>query len=160
VPATPPHLFALLRPGGSFYFTLNFDGATILEPAVDAPLEDLIQDLYHRTMDGRQTDGRPSGDSRTGRYLFAQLRAAGARLLAAGSSDWVVFPGKNGYPDDEAYFLHFIIDTIGRALHDHPDLDPARFNRWVARRHAQIEAGELVYIAHQLDFAGVNPEIG
>jgi hypothetical protein len=105
-------------------------------------------------MDERMTAGKPSGDSRTGRRLFAQLRGAGAQLHAAGSSDWVVFAGENGYPADEAFFLHFIIDTIGGALQGQPELDPARFNRWIAARHAQIEQGELVYITHQLDFAG------
>jgi hypothetical protein len=34
-------------------------------------------------------------------------------------------------------------------------LDPVRFEAWIAERHAQIERGELVYIAHQLDFFGV-----
>jgi SAM-dependent methyltransferase len=160
VPRTLPGLFSLVRPGGLIYFTLNFDGGTIIEPAVDAPLENLIQSLYHRTMDERLTAGKPSGDSRTGRHMFLQLRAAGAQLLAAGSSDWVVFAGENGYPADEAFFLHFIIDTIGDALKGHRELDPARFSRWIAARHAQIEQGELVFIAHQLDFAGFIGEIG
>ncbi|HJW89860.1 MAG TPA: class I SAM-dependent methyltransferase [Anaerolineales bacterium] len=160
VPATLPDLFSLIRPGGLFYFTLNFDGATIFEPPVDPPLEDLIQSLYHQTMDERLTAGKPSGDSRTGRRLFVQLRAAGAHLLAAGSSDWVVFPGENGYFDDEAYFLHFIIETIGRALQGHPDLERQRFNRWITRRHEQVEQAELIYLAHQLDFAGFLGEAG
>ena len=160
VPATLPDLFSLIRPGGLFYFTLNFDGATIFEPPVDPPLEDLIQSLYHQTMDERLTPGKPSGDSRTGRRLFVQLRAAGAHLLAAGSSDWVVFPGENGYFDDEAYFLHFIIETIGRALQGHPDLERQRFNRWITRRHEQVEQAELIYLAHQLDFAGFLGEAG
>jgi hypothetical protein len=28
------------------------------------------------------------------------------------------------------------------------------FDRWIAARHAQIERGELIYVAHQLDFMG------
>jgi hypothetical protein len=105
-------------------------------------------------MDERVTDGRPSGDSHSGRHLFGELRAAGAHLLAAGSSDWTVFVGPHGYPADEAYFLHFIIHTVGGALRGQPDLDPQRFEGWVAERHAQIERGELAYIAHQMDFCG------
>ena len=114
----------------------------------------MIEALYHRTMDTRRRQGRPSGSSRTGRRLFGRLKEAGARLIAAGSSDWVVFPGPDGYPGDEAYFLHFIIDTIGRALHGHPELAGSRFQAWIAQRHRQIEAQELIYIAHQLDFLG------
>ncbi len=40
------------------------------------------------------------------------------------------------------------------ALQDHPDLDPLRFQQWITERHAQIERGELIYIAHQLDYLG------
>jgi hypothetical protein len=154
VPTTLPALFSLLRPGGLFYFTIVFDGATILQPEIDPAFDAQIERLYHQTMDQRLVNGQPSGDSRTGRHLFHHLQATGAELLAAGSSDWVVYPDLNGYPGDEAYFLHFIIHTIHHALIDHPDLDPNRFTNWLNKRHAQIEAGELVYIAHQLDFLG------
>ncbi|MDO9532764.1 MAG: class I SAM-dependent methyltransferase [Deltaproteobacteria bacterium] len=152
--AALPPLLSRLAPGGLFYFSLNFDGATILEPIIDPDLDALIEALYHRTMDTRRDRGRPSGSSRTGRRLFGCLQEAGASLIAAGSSDWVVFPGPHGYPGDEAYFLHFIIDTIGRALHGHPELAGNRFQAWIAQRHRQIEAQELIYIAHQLDFLG------
>jgi hypothetical protein len=40
------------------------------------------------------------------------------------------------------------------ALRQTPGLDPERFDAWIAKRHVQIDAGELVYIAHQLDFLG------
>ena len=154
LPTALPRLLSRLASGGLFYFSLNFDGATIFEPPIDPDLDALIEALYHRTMDTRRCRGRPSGSSRTGRRLFGRLKAAGARVVAAGSSDWVVFPGPDGYPGDEAYFLHFIIDTIGRALHGHPELDRGRFQAWIAQRHRQIEARELIYVAHQLDVMG------
>ncbi len=154
LPQTLPLLFSLLKPNGLFYFTLNFDGDTILQPLIDPLIDPKIMALYHRTMDERIIDGRRSGDSQTGRHLFAQILAAGGELLAAGSSDWVVFAGKDGYPADEAYFLHFIIHTMQQALHGHPQLDHSLFEAWIAQRHAQIAAGTLVYIAHQLDFCG------
>ena len=154
LPTALPRLLSRLVPGGLFYFSLNFDGATIFEPRIDPDLDALIEALYHRTMDTRRSRGRPSGSSRTGRRLFGRLKEAGARLIAAGSSDWVVFPGPDGYPGDEAYFLHFIIDTIGQALHSHPELARSRFQAWIDQRHRQIEACELIYIAHQLDFLG------
>jgi SAM-dependent methyltransferase len=149
-----PRLLSLLVPGGLFYFTLNFDGATILEPPIDPDLDRRIETLYHRTMDTRRRQGKPAGSSVTGRKLIGLLRDAGTRLVAAGSSDWVVFPGPGGYREDEAYFLHFIIETIGRALNQHPDLDANRFEEWLAQRHRQIDATELIYIAHQLDVMG------
>ncbi len=159
IPTALPLLFSLLKPGGIFYFSLNFDGATILQPAIDPAFDALIEQLYHQTMDERLTNGQPSGDSRSGRHLFPYLRKAGADILAAGSSDWVVFAGEHGYPADEAYFLHFILHTMHGALHKRPELNKARFNAWIAKRHAQIDRGELVYVAHQLDFLGRLPMI-
>jgi SAM-dependent methyltransferase len=154
LPTALPRLLSRLAPGGLFYFSLNFDGATIFEPPIDPDLDARIEALYHRTMDRRCCGGKPSGSSRTGRRLFGGLKEAGARVAAAGSSDWVVWPGPDGYPGDEAYFLHFIIDTIGRALHGHPELEMSRFQAWIAARHRQIEARELIYVAHQLDVMG------
>lgn len=154
LPSLLPPLLQLLRPGGLFYFTINFDGATLFEPVIDAELDEQVQRLYHRTMDERMVNGRPSGDSHAGRKLFAHLKSAGARLLAAGASDWVVFAGPDGYPGDEAYFLHYIIHTMHQALVGCPELDARKFEDWVAQRHEQIERFELVYIAHQLDFVG------
>jgi len=149
-----PRLLSLLVPGGLFYFSLNFDGVTILEPPIDPDLDHLIEALYHQTMDRRRLRGKPAGRSVTGRRLFRHLKEAGARVAAAGSSDWVVFPGPDGYPGDEAYFLHCIIGTISRALHGHPELEMSRFQAWVDRRHRQIDSTELIYIAHQLDVMG------
>jgi SAM-dependent methyltransferase len=151
---TLPRLFALLKPGGCFYFTLNFDGATTFLPTLDADLDALIEKLYHATMDDRRVGGRPSGSSQTGRLLFDALHSCGGHILAAGSSDWVVFPGPNGYPADEAYFLHYLVNTVDGALRGHPYLQEEAFQAWISRRHRQIDQGELIYIAHQLDFCG------
>ncbi len=158
IPATLPHLFAQLAPAGLFYFTLVFDGVTAFAPPIDPVFDERVEALYHRTMDERVTAGAPSGDSRSGRHLFDHLAAAGGRLLAAGPSDWVVYPVNGAYEADEAYFLHFIIHTVATALAGHPELEPERFSRWIEQRHAQIETGRLVYIAHQLDFLGQRPE--
>jgi SAM-dependent methyltransferase len=152
--AALPRLLSLLGPGGLFYFTLNFDGATILEPPLGPDLDALIIALYHRTMDTRRSRGQPSGGSTTGRRLLRHLKESGAHIMAAGSSDWVVFPGPAGYPGDEAFFLHFIIDTIAQALNSHPQLDRRRFADWLAARRRQIDSAQLIYIAHQLDVMG------
>jgi hypothetical protein len=114
---------------------------------------------YHRDMDERFRYGRPAGESRTGRRLFHHLRAAGAPALAAGPSDWVVSAGPDGrYPADEAYFLHSILNTIQNALRNRQDrVEPGDLADWLAERGRQLAAGELVYIAHQLDFVGRSP---
>lgn len=154
VPSTLPALLSLLKPGGLFYFTITFDGATIIQPEIDHAFDAKIEALYHETMDRRVIGGKPSGDSRTGRHFFDQVRSAGATLIEAGASDWVVFAGPDGYRGDEAYFLHFIIHTVGSALKGQPTLDEERLAWWVRERQKQIEQGRLVYIAHQMDFVG------
>ena len=157
MPATLPALCSLVHPGGLLYFPLTFDGGTVFQPEGEASFDGAIEACYHQTIDQRVLDGKPSGDSRAGRRVFAHLQTAGVDVVAAGGSDWVVFAGANGYPADEAYFLHDIIHTISTALAGHPQLDAERLSTWVAQRHAQIEQGTLVYIAHQLDVLGRVP---
>jgi hypothetical protein len=154
-------LLPLLTPGGLLYATLVFDGATILQPELQPELDATVEQLYHGTMDGRLNDrGEPSGDSHSGRHLFGHLKAAGATILCAGSSDWVVFGDNGNYPEDEAYFLHFIVNTLAGALRGHPALESESFTEWIKGRHAQIERGDLVYVAHQLDVLARAPADG
>jgi SAM-dependent methyltransferase len=158
VRAVLPGLLRLLVPGGTYWFTINYDGETIFEPG--HPLDEQVMRAYHRDMDERVRYGRPAGESRTGRRLFHHLRDASAPALAAGSSDWVVHPAGDGnYPADEAYFLRGILDTVRDALRNRPDrVEPADLADWLAVRCQQLDAGDLVYIAHQLDFAGRSPD--
>ena len=157
VPAILPGLLRLLAPGGAYWFTINYDGMSIFTPG--HPHDDQVMRAYHRDMDERVRYGRPAGESRTGRHLFHHLRAAGAPALAAGSSAWVVSAGPDGsYPGDEAHFVRSILVTIRDALRTRQDwVDPADLADWLAVRDRQLDAGELVYIAHQLDFAGRSP---
>ena len=64
----------------------------------------------------------------------------------------MVLSGAGGYPGDEAWFLHAIVHTVHRELAGHPQLARAQVDVWARQRHAQIDAGELLYIAHQLDY--------
>lgn len=154
IPSALSSLFKVLKVGGLFYFTINFDGITAFEPLVDPALDARIEALYHADMDRRRWHGRPTGGSRSGRELLRILAASDVEMLAAGSSDWVVTPRASGYEADEAAFLHFIIHTVETALTGHPEMGASEFTAWCARRHQQIEEGCLIYIAHQLDVLG------
>jgi len=145
---------SVMKKDGLLYLTSNFDGITILEPPLDPALDRLILALYHESMDKRLVNGRLSGDSKAGRHLFPRLSEQGVHLLAAGSSDWVVFPTAGRYPGDEAYFLHYIISLIETTLKDHASLEAGSFRRWISERRSQIEQGKAVLIVHQLDFLG------
>ncbi len=145
---------ALFRraPAALLYFTLVFDGGTHFEPVMDRAWEDFLMTRYHCTMDLRRTaTGEPAGSSRAGRELLRALPAHGAQVLAAGASDWVVYPRGGKYTAAERVFLHFIVHTVHQALRADPEVPPARLEAWVRQRHRQVEDGQLVYIAHQLD---------
>ncbi len=146
LPEGLPKLFSLTK--SLAWLTINFDGMTTFEPTIDAALDATIERLYHELMDTRPT----GSDSRTGRHLFSHLHSEGAQILAAGASDWVVHAINEKYPADEKYFLHFILHFFEELLTGHKDLDANAFADWLSKRRTQIERGELVYIAHQIDF--------
>jgi len=146
MPESLPKLLSLTK--DLAWLTINFDGVTTFEPTIDKALDEQIERLYHRSMDTRPT----GGDSRSGRHMFGYMSSAGAEILAAGASDWVVHETNGKYPEDEAYFLHFILHFFEESLTGNAELNSEAFARWLKERHAQIERGELVYIAHQIDF--------
>ncbi len=154
IPAVLPDILALLRSGGHFYFTINFDGGTIFEPTIDAAFDALVEKVYHQTMDERVTNGVVSGDSKSGRHLFHHVNNAGGQVTAAGSSDWVVFPVNGRYPADEAFFLQTILGYFENSLKNRPEVDAHKLESWLQTRHQQIKEGNLVFIAHQLDLFG------
>lgn len=131
-----PTLFDALSPKGLAYFPITFDGETVFEPS--HPLDDRVLGAYHRDMDRE-------GTSETGRQLLAAVPDAGGEVLAAGSSDWVVYPP---YSRDERVFLAAILDTIEGALADELGDD---LEEWLGVRRRQLHEGELIYVAHQLD---------
>ena len=146
MPESMPELLSLTK--GLAWLTINFDGVTSLEPLVDPALDARIERLYHASMDARPT----GGDSQSGRHLFGHLRGAGAEILAAGASDWVVHAIAGAYPDDEAYFLRCILGCFEESLTGHAELEAQAFAAWLEARRRQVASGELVYIAHQMDF--------
>ena len=134
-----PQLLELLPDGGIGYFTINFDGDTIFQPS--HPADDAVLAAYHRSM----------RDPHSGRRLLHKLIELGGEVLAAGSSDWVVYPSNKTYAADEGYFLHHILSFFENSLSNRDDVDQELLSEWLEARHAQVEAGELIYIAHQLD---------
>ena len=141
----------LCRPSGHFLFSITFDGLTALEPEIDAELDRRVVELYHRTMDERVTEGKPSGDSRSGRHLLTLLPRCGYRIVEAGASDWIVYPSDGGYPADEKYFLSCILGFFEESLAGRPELGKGELARWLKARRDQLDAGELVFMAHQVD---------
>ena len=149
----------VLEPGGYLYLPITFDGETVFGPQIDADLDKRVVAAYHATMDARRTpDGLPTGGSRAGQSLVRALPEAGLELVEEGASGWEVVPQDGAYPQDVAYFLHHIINFVWESLREGTEIPGDALREWVAARHAQVERGELVYIAHQLDVLARKPE--
>ncbi len=129
------NLVSLAHPGGLLYFPITFDGETIFEPvhADDAT----ILSRYHASMG-------EIGDSKTGRKLFHALEEEPVDVLELASSDWIVFPINGSYPNDEAFFLRFVVEMVEQTVGESA-------GSWASTRRQQIEQGRLLYIAHQID---------
>ncbi len=151
MPESMPKILSLTK--NLAWLTINFDGVTSLEPTIDLALDEKIERLYHTTMDTRPT----GGDSRAGRHLFSHLKTAGAEILAAGASDWVVHAVNGNYIAHEKFFLHFILHFFEESLKGNIELNVDEFSTWITKRREQIERGKLVYIAHQMDFLARTP---
>jgi hypothetical protein len=65
-----------------------------------------------------------------------------------------VIPQSGGYANDEAYFLHHILHFLESSVSGRSEIDPGVLSNWVAERRRQIDAGELIFIAHQIDVCG------
>ncbi|WP_254864449.1 SAM-dependent methyltransferase [Halovivax gelatinilyticus] len=147
-------LESVLRPNGSFYAPITYDGATGFAPS--HALDDRIERFYHRHMD--EVRDAP-GSSRAGRQLVAELAGRGFDRVETGGSDWVIHPGGGGstadepYSSDDATVLHAVLDDIEAALSEYPTdaLDPDDRRRWLETRRTQFDRGELTYVAHNLD---------
>lgn len=141
-----PAFRSLLEPDGLCYFPITFDGGTTFDPP--HPLDERVERVYHRDM------GNGDGTANAGRRLLSAIRKSRFDLLAAGSSDWLVYPSDGSYPAAETRFLRFILDLIDGVLADNPDVDAEAFADWSRARHEQVESGELTYVAHQFDVLG------
>ncbi len=151
---TLPLLLGCLKKGGLFYFTINFDGLTVIDPPLEGYLDEQILSLYHRTMEERLAGQKPSAGAYSGRRLLGALRKAGGRLLRAGASDWVIHPVEGNYLSGEDRFLRFLLQMMEESLRERSEIDPARLHDWLEQRFHQIDQRQLSLIVHQLDFVG------
>lgn len=139
--------------GGSVYFPITFDGGTDFSPS--HPSDDAVLDAYHATMVGERGDRL---GSRAGRRLQTLLPDLGIDLVSVGDADWVVEPegDDSRYPADESYFLRVVVDTVADAVRGRvPD---ETVDAWLAARIEQRKAGELGFVARNLDLYGRRAE--
>ncbi|WP_425438206.1 class I SAM-dependent methyltransferase [Natronorubrum halalkaliphilum] len=142
-----PALEGLLVDGGVCYAPITFNGGTTFAPR--DRLDERIERQYHRHMD----EIRDGGRSRAGSALLATLSRSDWDVLASGGSDWVVVPADGGYSSDEKRVVVHVLETIDEALADVASdaLEADERTRWLERRRRELEAGDLVFVAHNLD---------
>lgn len=140
-------LLATLDVGGLYYFPITFDGGTRFLPS--HPADRTIERHYHDHM-----NAKADGSSRAGGDVLARLHQIEGVSVDAAGSDWVVTPNDATYPADEAYFLRFILETVETAVREITDGECPELDGWLGCRRAQVEAGELLYVTHQLDLFG------
>ena len=149
----------LVKPGGLLYLTLNYDGLTLFHPPFDPDFEHYLFQRYHLSMDQRIIAGRRSGSSQSGRELFTMLSRRQLPILAAGSSDWFIYPSIQGYLEDDTYFLEEILQTISHQLQCDNLIDPRRMSAWMTHRQKQLKAGELIFMARNIDLLVKVPKL-
>ena len=136
----------LVEPGGLLYASIVFDGVTIVQPTIDARIDDEVLRLYHRSM--------AQGFAR--HHLFG-LFGAGFELLQLGSSDWIIPPRRGGPLPEEREVVSTVLAmmeaSVGREIVERggTTLTTADLSTWLQTRRRQLERGELLFEAHQMD---------
>lgn len=151
-----PLVYEKLRRGGLGYFVCNFDGETYFEPIISSELDERVVRLYHDSMRRRNLElGIPDGEYRSGRKLAPIWQRCGGRVLSLGSSDWVIYPRYGEYPKEERYLLESILNFVAQSLRGYSEIAPEEIDFWIGERKRQLENGELIFVAHNLDFLGI-----
>lgn len=134
----------ILNPGGLLYASITFDGESYFEPVEDEELDARVREAYHGSMarDGVLGAG-------FARKLLTSLPREGVSVLETGSSDWILMARRGEYYPREGEFLKAILSMVDGAVQG--VVSEEERGRWLRQRLEQLEAGELIYIAHQLD---------
>jgi len=142
----------LLKPGGLFYTTINYDGVTTLLPlSHDEDFETELLGAYNRSMELRRSRGKMTGGSRTGSRLYSVLLEEGFSIVDWGSSDWTVLPRESRYKPGEAAFIRAILHMIYDEGVNSGRLAREKLDRWLSERFEALEGGRLSFMNHQID---------
>jgi len=149
----PDDVLALLRaaaPDGWYHLPLTFDGETRFAP--DHSADDAVIDAFHGTMRNR---------GRAATLLAERFREAGTPPTVDARADWVIdgerTRGGAAYPADEATFLRIVLDTVVASVRESGAVPAATLSAWREAREAQLERGELGYVAVNRDLFGRVP---
>jgi SAM-dependent methyltransferase len=151
----------LLRPGGLFYASLNYQGSTRFFPAyLDPAFEAALLTEYDRSMEERRAAGLATGGSRSGSRLCAALKKQGFHILARGRSDWRVRLDRTGRRGGEEELLcETLLTMIYRELLESRAM-PGREDRlasWYLSRLQAVREHRLGLRVRHLDILAARP---
>lgn len=145
VPECMPGLLNLLKPGGGYFFSLNFAGVTSFSPSHPRDLE--ITAAYHLDMD-RRFPALQWRASQTGKILGKWLKEQGHLVCVEGDSPWQLCAVST--PSAEVNrFIGNILDTMAKALAGLEGLE-----EWLKLRRQQADSGKLLFFAANRDYFG------
>ncbi len=149
-----PRLLSLIKPGGLFYFPINFDGITSFLPPTEPSVDMLVESIYHKSMDDRSEHPDLRGRSQSGRHLMHVLTGLPVHLLEIGSSDWIVFPRAGQYVDKDAAFLSHMLRFVAGELEKSNSISQDVAQTWTETRQQQLDKQQLMLLVHQIDLLG------
>ncbi|MXR42930.1 hypothetical protein GRX01_16470 [Halobaculum sp. WSA2] len=147
-------LLGTAAPDGWYHLPLTFDGETRFAP--EHPTDHAVIDAFHGTMRNR---------GRAATLLAERFREAGTPPTVDARADWVIEGTSDGaethggaaYPADEGTFLRIVLDTVVASVRESGAVSAATLSAWAGTRTAQLERGELGYVAVNRDLFGRVP---
>jgi hypothetical protein len=122
---------------------------------ISSELDEKVIRLYHDSMRQRNLAlGIPGGEYCSGGKLAPIWQRCGGEVVSFGPSDWVICPRQGRYREEERHLLQTILNFVAQALRGYSDLAPEEANFWIRERKRQLEDGQLIFVACNLDFLG------
>lgn len=153
----PPDLFLstcaqLLDGDGLIYTSLTYNGRTEFWPeSADAEYERRLLELYDRSMDEREFEGKATGGSRGASRLLAAAERHGFSIVSFGGSDWCIQPRHSEYTDGDERLLKGMVDFVANEANSHGEMDVSRTEAWRQERKEHIRGQRLRLMVHHLD---------